>query len=179
MGSENEFDFDNQVVNSIESLRRYAIYYGLRGCDAEDLVNDTILKAYENKDKYHVVEGSGFMGWICTIQRNIFINGYRKKSTYPTDCYDNDMMISLREQKTHSEETDSNSIYIEAIDLIKRSLSDSDYKVIMAFVNGYTYVQISEIFEISLGTIKSKIFNIRQRLIDIINGSKNERRKYS
>lgn len=170
MDSDNKFDFDNQVVNNIEKLKRYARSFGLNECDAEDLTYNTILKAYENKDKYQVIEGHDFCGWLFRVQRNLFFNQYRRDSAHSVDLYDNDMITMLDEQKAYSKETDSDTMYTESFDLIKGLLSDTDFKVIMAFANGYHYFQISEILDVPIGTVKSKIFNIRQRLIEHMNG---------
>lgn len=163
-----EFDFDNQIVSNIPYLKNYAKRFSLKEEEAEDLTSDTFLKALEKREYFRQGDGTNFRGWLVTIMTNLFINKYRLGKRQATDNYDNEEIVLLAEQKKYSKSTDSDFINRELFDLVKLTLSPIDYRVIMAYANGYAYEQISEIMEISLGTIKSKIFSARKKLIEII-----------
>lgn len=178
MENENEFDFNNAVVESLQYLRNYAKRFGLQDVDEEELVSNTILKAFENRDKYKVVSGSKFRSWLTTIMTNIFINDYRSVSRKSTDLHDNQGIVLLHEQKAYLEETDSLSIYKEMLEQVKDALTEENYRIFIAYINGYQYNQIAEIFDIPIGTIKSKIFISRQQIMRHINGNKIQKRKY-
>lgn len=163
-----EFDFDNQIVSNIPYLKNYAKRFSLKEEEAEDLTSDTFLKALEKREYFRQVDKTNFRGWLVTIMTNLFINKYRMDKRQATDNYDNEEIVLLSEQKKYSKNTDADFINTELFDLIKLTLSPIDYRIIMAYANGYAYEQISEIMEISLGTIKSKIFSTRKKLIETI-----------
>lgn len=180
MENESEFDFNNAVVENVQYLRNYAKRFGLQEVDQEELVSNTILKAFENQNKYKIIEGHDFGGWLTRILTNLFINDYRRSISRPTDLYDNEGITILREQKSYSEEADSSSIYDELLKSVKGILSDENYRIFMAYVNGYQYNQIAEIFELPMGTVKSRIFFSRQQIIEYVkNGNKIQKRKHS
>lgn len=160
------FNFEQQLTDYMPFLNDYAKRFGLDEEDRLDLVSDTLLKALDNKGKYRDYGGSNLKGWLVTVMTNIFINSYRKMVRNATDHYDNEQMTLLTEQKYYSRDTDSDCICEESAEVIKRSLTVIDYRILMAYANGYTYEQISEIMEFPVGTVKSKIFLARRKVIN-------------
>src|SRR5688500_11385906 len=71
-------EFDNLVTTSSEFLKPFAVTLTKDTGNAEDLLQDTMLRALANKDKYHV--GTNIKAWLYTIMRNIFINNYRRQA---------------------------------------------------------------------------------------------------
>lgn len=164
-----EFDFDSLLIKNMSYLKNYAKRFALDEDDRNDLVSETILKALDKKNYFHQGNDMNFRAWLITIMTNTFINIYRKKEKYKVDNYDNEHMALLTEQQRFSQSADSDFIYKELVDLVKSSLSSDDYRIFMGFVNGYGYEQIAEIMEIPLGTVKSKIFGARKKVIININ----------
>src|SRR5215216_529485 len=71
-----KIEFNTLVLRQASSLRSYALHFTHDADDANDLVQDTMLKAitYYNKFK----EGTNLKGWLYTIMKNTFINNYRR-----------------------------------------------------------------------------------------------------
>lgn len=155
-------NFDNRLVNMQEELRRYACRLTIDPNEADDLVQETALKALTNRDKF--TEGTNFKGWMYTIMKNIFINDYRKNA---------------REQ-TYVDKTD-NLHFIDSsqnlfADCIEKKYDNKELKkVIMSlpndfripfvmFTSGYKYREISDKLNLPIGTVKSRIFSTRKRL---------------
>ena len=73
----NQQEFNHLVAANSTQLRGFAFNYTKNWDDAEDLIQDTLYKALRYKDYFQ--EGTNFKGWLFTIMRNIFINGYKRK----------------------------------------------------------------------------------------------------
>ena len=129
--------------------------------DAYDLLQDTLLKAMDNEDKY--AEGTNFKGWVFTIMRNTFINNYRRNSRAATvvDTTDNLYLLNLGESAAESPEESYGAAEItKAIN----EFSD-DYRIPFSMhVAGYKYNEIAEKMDLPLGTVKSRIFFARKKL---------------
>lgn len=160
-----EFNFEQKLSDYMPFLNNYAKRFALEEEDRQDLVSDTLLKALDKKSYFREGGERQFRGWLVTVMTNIFINNYRRGVRNATDNYDNEQMTLLTEQRQYSKDTDSDSIRDELSDVIRRSLSIIEYRILMAYANGYAYEQISEIMELPLGTIKSKIFAARKKVM--------------
>src|SRR5690606_36652372 len=71
-----KFEFKSMVSSHAESLKLYALHFTHDDEDANDLVQDTVLKAITYHDKFK--EGTNLRGWLYTIMKNTFINNYRR-----------------------------------------------------------------------------------------------------
>lgn len=163
------FDFLKELNKNREYLYNCSYKYGISKEEREDLVSDTILKAIENKDKFSTEISSGnFRGWLGCMMYNIFVNNYHRKIKHPIDNYSNEDLTVII-QGVDSKDSDSNLLTSEINEIMKFTLTDIEYKLVMGFVNGYTYEQMSEILEVSLGTIKSKIHIARKKLSKTLN----------
>lgn len=130
--------------------------------DAEDLLQDTTLKALDSEDKY--LENTNFKGWVFTIMRNLFINRYRHL-TRAAGVID-------REENLYKIEIVSDDVYdtpegVLGAGEITRAIENlpAAYRVPFSMhIAGYKYAEIAERMKLPLGTIKSRIFFTRQRL---------------
>ena len=68
--------FKNTVQHEAKSLRKYAYQLTRNIDDTDDLVQETMLKAFTYQDKFQ--EGTNLKGWLYTIMKNTFINNYRR-----------------------------------------------------------------------------------------------------
>lgn len=150
------------IASIQENLLNFAYRLTANREDAYDLVQDTALKIIENKDKY--VQDTNFKGWALTIMRNIFINNYRKTSRASVfvDSTDDDYFINL----SHEAEADSpeGAYTVSEVANAMNELPDIYREPFTLFVAGYSYPEIAEKMNLALGTVKSRIFNVRQRL---------------
>lgn len=130
--------------------------------EAQDLLQDTTLKALDNEDKY--VDNVNFKGWIFTIMRNIFINNYRQTVRKATVIDQTKELYHLNVSQDSGIDTPDGSFAIKEISEAINSFSD-DYRIPFSMhVAGYKYQEIAEKMQLPLGTVKSRIFFARQRL---------------
>lgn len=130
--------------------------------EANDLLQETSLKALDNEEKY--VAETNFKGWIYTIMRNIFINNYRKTlrdQTY-VDNTDNPFYLNLG---VDIEDDSMQGAYdLKEMRRIVNALP-KEYRVPFAmYVSGFKYREIADKLNLPLGTVKSRIYFTRQRL---------------
>lgn len=155
-------NFNNNLVKIQEELKRYAYRLTIDINDADDLLQETSLKALANRDKY--TEGTNFKGWIYTIMKNIFINDYRKTSREQTfvDKSDN---LHLIDSSQHLYADCTEQMY-DNKELKKVVMSlPKDFRVpFMMFTSGYKYREISDKLNLPIGTVKSRIFSTRKKL---------------
>ena len=133
--------------------------------EAQDLLQDTTLKALDNESKYS--DNSNFKGWLFTIMRNIFINNYRRTVRERTVIEGTEDLYQLNfQQPTNS--TPEGTYAVNEITQIIDSFSEDYRKPFSMYVAGYKYEEIAEILDIPLGTVKSRIFTTRQKLRTIL-----------
>lgn len=151
-----------RIVNIQSNLLNFAYQLTSNKEDAEDLLQDTTLKALNNADKF--VDNVNFKGWIFTIMRNIFINNYRQSVRQATiidttiDLYH----LNLPQKSGFDSPEGSYSVkeIIKTIDLFC-----DEYRVPFSLhVAGYKYSEISEMLNLPIGTVKSRIFFARKRM---------------
>ena len=155
-------DFTQHLLNVQSELFRFAFKLTADREEANDLLQETSLKALDNEDKY--MPDTNFKGWMYTIMRNIFINNYRKVVRDQTfvDQTENLYHLSLP-QESGFESTES-SYDLKEMHRIVNSLP-KEYKVPFSMhVSGFKYREIAEKLNLPLGTVKSRIFFTRQRL---------------
>ena len=155
-------DFTQNLLGMQTELHRFALKLTADSEEANDLLQETSLKALDNEDKY--TPDTNFKGWIYTIMRNIFINNYRKVVREQTfvDHTDNLYHLSLP-QDAGFESTESAYDTKE----IRRAVNalPKEYRIPFAMhVSGFKYREIAEKLSLPLGTVKSRIFFTRQRL---------------
>lgn len=155
-------NFNNLVLTLATNLRPYSISLTKNKSEAEDLLQETMYRAFKNQDKFK--EGTNLKAWMFTIMRNIFINKYRKKSKRKTivDTTENLYYINSS-QATIRNRAESNFVMKDVVSAIQR-LND-DYKIpfVMHF-KGFKYQEIAEELTLPLGTVKSRIFFARKAL---------------
>ncbi|MDE6668925.1 MAG: RNA polymerase sigma factor [Muribaculaceae bacterium] len=158
--------FKSSVLSIQGNLMSFAMKLTLNKEEAQDLVQDTTLKALNNEEKY--AENTNFKGWMLTIMRNIFINNYRKSVRENTvidsseDCYH----LNLS-QDSGIEAPDGAYAVGEISQLIAQFPADYREPFNM-HVAGYKYEEIADKLHMPLGTVKSRIFFTRKKLREIL-----------
>lgn len=154
--------FNNQLIAIQDELLRFAIKLTADRDDANDLLQETALKALHNEDKYQ--PETNFKGWMYTIMRNIFINNYRKVVREQTfvDQTENSYFLNQYDQ-TGFESTES-AHDLKELRRIVNALPQ-EYRVPFSMhVAGFKYKEIAEKLNIPIGTVKSRIHFTRQKL---------------
>lgn len=141
--------------------------------DAEDLVQETYLRAYKGFDRF--TEGTNLRAWLFRILTNLFINEYRRRKRRPTevDLGDTDTLYMYRGLGDGADARRSRSAEDELLEGVTsaevrdaiESLPDS-YRVavLLADVEGFAYKEIAEILDVPIGTVMSRLHRGRKRL---------------
>lgn len=145
-------------------LQTLALKLTKSGDDANDLMQETFFKAIKNREKYQ--EGTNIKGWLYTIMKNTFINNYRKKKNQNTfvDETENKYFINSKqaEKDVRTDRLVDQSYLMRQLETVDRTYLDT----FMMHYNGYKYEEIAEILDIPLGTVKSRIFLARRKMME-------------
>ena len=158
--------FDDEALPHLDALYRVALRLTADPSLAEDLVQDTMLKAYRSWRQYR--PGTNARGWLLTILRNTFINDYRRRKHEP-------VAMDLEAVEPHAlyrsiQDTDPEGSFfsqivdarvLEAIDALP-----ADFREVLALsdIEGMRYGEIAETLKIPVGTVKSRLFRARRQL---------------
>ena len=161
--------FNDEIIPHLNSLYNFALRLTADHSDAEDLVQDAIVKAYRFFDSYE--KGTNAKAWLFRILKNSFINNYRKTQKNP-QTVDFDEVSSYYET-VRAERTDTTDLE----SLIYRNLMDDNFSnalaklpedfrtvVLLCDVDGFTYEEISNMLDVPIGTIRSRLHRGRNLL---------------
>ncbi|AWW30534.1 RNA polymerase sigma factor [Echinicola strongylocentroti] len=155
-------EFSYSLNEHSKSLRPFAMRLTKDMDDANDLVQETMLKAYTNRDKFS--DGTNLRAWLYTIMKNTFFTRYQRMLRRGTfvDTTDNLHYINSGdfsiENKAHSK---------FALDDIYKCIGalNSAYKVpFMMYFKGFKYQEIADELNLPIGTVKNRIHLARKTL---------------
>lgn len=158
--------FKTSVLGMQGNLLSFALKLTANREEAQDLVQDTTLKALRNEGKY--VENTNFKGWMLTIMRNIFINNYRKNARENTMVDASEDLFHLNLCQESGIETPDGAYSCNEISALIAKFSSDYREPFTMHVAGYKYEEIAEKLDMPLGTVKSRIFFARKKLRDIL-----------
>lgn len=155
-------DFQSRLLSIQTNLLNFAFTLTSDRDDAYDLLQDTTLKALDNKEKF--IDNTNFKGWVFTIMRNIFINHYRRKARVAmiVDQSEDAYMLNVGQESESVTPEDSYAVH-EILDTLDSF--GEEYRVPFSmYLKGYKYAEIAEHMGLPVGTVKSRIFFARRRL---------------
>lgn len=161
--------FEAEAFQHMDALFRTALRMTRNPKDAEDLVQETYLRAYRFYHQFQ--QGSNFRAWIFTILVNTFTNIYRKRIKEPPK-------VDLAQVEGIYEDLEKEPRYVQLADLerLKEKFSDevkgaidrlpTDYRLVflLAVLEDLSYKEIAEIVGCPIGTVMSRLFRARQML---------------
>lgn len=168
-------EFNEKVSEESRPLTGFALKLTNNTDDAEDLLQDTMLKAFSNKEKFR--EGTNLKGWLFTIMKNIFINKYRRavKSKIFNDSTDNQFYINSGSNTSRND--GESALVMKDINYAIGTLSENLRVPFMMSYSGYKYEEIAANLKIPLGTVKVRIHNARKELMKNLGSYGHGRRK--
>lgn len=156
-------EFNTRIISERSSLKSYALSLTHNLEDAQDLLQDTYLKAIKYRAKFE--DSTNLRAWLFTIMKNTFINAYRRNTKIKKLVSTGDELALNRAFKQNSYEQSESRINAKAIIKEINGLND-EYKVpFTRYYNGYKYEEIAHEMNLPLGTVKSRIFLARKILM--------------
>ena len=158
----NSATFTQDLINVQDELLRFAYKLTADREEANDLLQETSLKALDNEEKY--TPDTNFRGWIYTIMRNIFINNYRKVVRDQTFIDTTDNLYHLNQPHDEAYESTERAYDLKEMHRVVNSLP-REYRIPFSMhISGFKYREIADELGLPLGTVKSRIFFTRQKL---------------
>lgn len=162
-------EFKSEAIPQMNALYSFARHLTGNSDDADDLLQDTYLKAFRFWDKYQ--KGTNIRAWLFRIMKNSYINRYRKVTKEP-ELIDFD---EIQEYYTRLQDTASNDQDLakkmfgglfddEVAKALDELLPDFKTVVILCDIEGYTYEEIAEFIDIPIGTVRSRLHRGRKML---------------
>ena len=143
--------FTQNLLGMQSELRRFALKLTADSEEANDLLQETSLKALDNEDKY--TPDTNFKGWMYTIMRNIFINNYRKTVRDQTFVDQTENLFHLNLPQDSGFESTEGNYDLKEIRKIVHSLP-KEYRVPFSmYVSGFKYREIAEKLGLPIGTV--------------------------
>lgn len=150
-----------EVVGLIPALRAFAWSLSHNGSDADDLVQDTLIKAWTNRDKFE--PGTNLRAWLFTILRNTYYTSVLRRRREVRD-ETGEYAGTLK-----SPPTQDWSVAMRALQAALKQLPDEHREaLILVGAAGLSYEEAAEICGCALGTIKSRVNRARARLLKIM-----------
>ena len=156
----------DELVKWIPNLRAFALSLTQSAQHSDDLVQDTLVKALANLDKFEM--GTNLRAWLFTILRNSFYNEIRYKKYHQTASLDEVDPGAMDLRATQEK-------YIEFQDVLKslsRLVPEQREAIILIAAEGLSYEEAATICKCPVGTVKSRLSRARRRLEDYANGEK-------
>jgi len=159
-------EFNDRLIEMKSNLQRFAMSLTTDRDDALDLVQDTYLKAITYRDKF--VDYSNLKAWVFTIMKNTFINNYRRgvKENTIIDGTKDLYFVNLPQDKGFA--SPESSYAEEEIEKAINSLDEEFRLPFRMHIEGFKYQEIADKLNLKIGTVKSRIFFTRQKLMNIL-----------
>ena len=165
--------FEQEFFPHMEALKTFAFHLTYNDAEAEDLVQETYLKAHKFVDRY--VSGTNAKAWLFKILKNGYINEYRKKSKAPKKIDFEDVVswqdsddpkkqgfADLRQELFKDRMGDEVTMALNLLPIDFRTV------ILLCDIEGFTYDEISKIIDVPIGTVRSRLFRARNILKELL-----------
>ncbi len=169
ISSDNHAEFQKVIMPHVDALFNYAMRITGDSDDADDLVQETLLKAFRFFDKFE--KGTNSKAWLYRILKNSYINEYRRQVKEPAkvdyedvqNFYENIKSSDVKTQ--HYEEDSFNNLLDDNISsAITKLPEDFRTVIILSDIEGYTYEEVADFVDCPVGTVRSRLHRARKML---------------
>ncbi len=157
----------DEIVEHLPAMRAFALSLTRNGSSADDLVQDTIVKAWKNIDKFSA--GTNMRAWLFTILRNTFYSDRRKSKREVADV-DGKMAATLSQKPDH----DGRMAMADFEAVFTELPSEQREALMLVGAMGFSYEEAAETCGVAVGTIKSRVNRGRTRLAELLGLNENE-----
>ena len=166
-------DFTHDAMQHAPQLFSTAMRMTRNRSDAEDLVQETFIKAWRSFTTYQ--QGTNLRAWLFRIMTNTYINKYNAQQRKPTETELDDVeelflykRLGAVDQSQLSQSAEDQMLSLFTDDEVKKALEELPDQfripVLMSDVEGFSYKEIAEILEIPLGTVMSRLHRGRKSM---------------
>lgn len=166
-------DFQEEALPHLDALYRYALRLTHNEKDAEDLLQDTFLRAFRFWDKYE--KGSNCKAWLYRIMKNQFLNKVDKSKRAPDETSLDDteewyLYGQLKDGGPEAVRNDPASIFeirdwgVQIQEAIERLPEEFREPLVLFDGEGLAYQEIAELLDIPIGTVRSRLARARKKL---------------
>ena len=171
--------FQEEALPLLDSLYSGALRMTRNPADAEDLVQETMLRAYRAFDRFEA--GTNLKAWLFRIMTNAYINTYRKKQREPLKVSQDELeeFDLYQELKLHDPEYSRSAETVVLDQLVDsdiiQALDDLPEQfrlaVLLSDVQDFSYAEMAEIMDVPIGTVMSRLHRgrkaLQKRLLDL------------
>lgn len=163
--------FEQAAMPFLDALYNTAYRMTRNAEDAEDLIQETYLKAFKYYDKFEA--GTNLKAWLFKIMKNTFINNYRRRQLEPPqsdfaeieEAFENRVSEDAAQQIKNPEQEALEDVLDEHVQKALDTLP-ADYRmaVMLSDLEGFSYKEIADILEVPVGTVMSRLYRGRKLL---------------
>ncbi|MEZ4999356.1 MAG: RNA polymerase sigma factor [Bacteroidales bacterium] len=157
-------EFNNNLIGLKSNMMKFALSLTADHTRAEDLVQDTFMKAITYQDKF--VDYTNLKAWVFTIMKNTFINNYRRSVKENTIIDSSAELYFLSMPQDSGFESPESNYSTDEINRVIESLEDEFRIPFQMHVQGFKYKEIADKLDLKIGTVKSRIFFTRKKLME-------------
>jgi RNA polymerase sigma-70 factor (ECF subfamily) len=161
--------FEDQALPLASALLGAALSMTSNRAEAEDLVQETFLRAFRSWDSFE--KGTNLKAWLFRILTNLYITSYRKRRREPTIVVpEDDSEFDLYQALGRPEDNSAEAVVMDSLvdEDVKSALTElpEDFRltVLLADVEGFSYKEIAEIMNVPIGTVMSRLHRGRKAL---------------
>lgn len=151
----------DELVEHLPAMRAFAISLTRNGATADDMVQDTLVKAWTNIDKFQ--SGTNMRAWLFTILRNTYYSSRRKANREVADI-DGAHTEALAEKPAH----DGRLQMTDFRDAFARLSDEQREALLLVGASGFSYEEAADMCGVAVGTIKSRTNRARQKLAELM-----------
>lgn len=164
--------FNREFMPHINSMYNFAFRLTMDEDDANDLVQDTYLKAFRFINSFE--RGTNAKAWLFRILKNSFINDYRKRSKEPSKIDYQEVEATYNSEES-AEVEHTSDLRVESVqDMIGDEVANAlnslpvDFRtvIVLCDIEGFTYEEMAKILDIPIGTVRSRLHRARNLLKD-------------
>ncbi len=157
-------EFNYALNNSTKSLKPFALRLTKDSEDANDLLQDTLVKAFLNREKY--ADGTNLKAWLYTIMKNTFITNFQRMVRRNTFIDTTDNLHFINSSDSLVDNDAYSKFAMDDINGAIDSLEETFKNPFMMYFNGFKYHEIALKLNIPIGTVKNRIHIARKELKD-------------